>query len=51
MVVKIKIGECIVCGKTKHNLTEHHVKELNKEIMIVCDDCHKIITWYQEKSL
>lgn len=41
----------MVCNKTKNNLTEHHVKECNKKIMIVCDDCHKVITWYQEQTL
>jgi len=49
--VKKKIGECIVCGKTKHNLTAHHVKELNREIMIMCRDCHDVITWYQDKAI
>ncbi len=41
----------MICNKTKNNLTEHHVKECNKKIMIVCDDCHKVITWYQEQAL
>ena len=41
----------MVCNKTKDNLTEHHVKECNDELMIVCDDCHKVITWYQEQAI
>ena len=50
-MVITKIGECMVCNKTKDNLTEHHVKECNNKIMIVCDDCHKVITWYQDQAL
>jgi len=36
----------MVCNKIKSNMTEHHIKELNRRIMLVCDDCHKVITWY-----
>ena len=50
-MVITKIGECFVCNKTKDNLTEHHVKECDEKIMIVCDDCHKVITWYQEQAI
>ena len=50
-MVITKIGECFVCNKNKDNLTEHHVKECNGKIMMVCDDCHKIITWYQKQAL
>ena len=38
----------MVCNKIKSNITEHHVKELNRKIMMVCDDCHKVITWYYD---
>jgi len=34
-------GECPCCGKWK-DLTEHHVKELEKKLM-VCRDCHDVI--------
>ncbi len=35
----------------KHNITDHHVKECNKEIMMVCRDCHDVITWYQDTAI
>jgi len=41
----------MVCNKMKHNLTEHHVKECNNEIMMVCRDCHDVITWYQDQAI
>ena len=41
----------MVCNKIKRNLTDHHVKECNKEIMIVCRDCHDVITWYQDQAI
>ena len=41
----------MVCNKTKDNLTEHHVKECNNEIMMVCLDCHDVITWYQDQAI
>jgi hypothetical protein len=50
-MVITKIGECLVCNKTKDNLTEHHVKECNNEIMMVCEDCHRVITWYQDQAI
>jgi len=50
-MVITKIGECLVCNTLKDNLTEHHVKECNDQIMMVCDDCHKVITWYQEQAI
>lgn len=50
-MLKTKIGECMVCNKLKHNLTEHHVKECNREIMMVCRDCHDVITWYQDQAI
>jgi hypothetical protein len=40
----------MVCNTTKNNLTEHHVKECNNEIMMVCDDSHRVITWYQGQA-
>lgn len=46
-----KGGKCMVCNKMKRNLTDHHVKECNKEIMMVCHDCHKVITWYQDQTV
>ncbi len=51
IMVIIKIGECLVCNQLKDNLTEHHVKECDDKIMMVCDDCHKVITWYQDQAL
>ncbi len=50
-MVVTKIGECLVCNKLKDNLTKHHVKECNNELMMVCDDCHNIITWYQDQAI
>jgi len=50
-MVVTKVGECMVCTKIRDNITEHHVKECDRKIMMVCDDCHKVITWYQEKAL
>ncbi len=50
-MVITKVGNCIVCSKLKDNLTEHHVKEFDDQIMMVCDDCHKVITWYQDQAL
>ena len=50
-MVKTKVGNCMVCNKMKHNLTEHHVKECNNEIMMVCRDCHDVITWYQDQTI
>jgi hypothetical protein len=50
-MVIIRIGQCLVCNQLKDNLTEHHVKECDGKIMIVCDDCHKVITWYQDQTL
>ena len=50
-MVKTRVGKCMVCNKMKRNLTDHHVKECKKEIMVVCDDCHKVITWYEEQAL
>ena len=50
-MVITKVGNCLVCNKIKDNLTEHHVKEFDGKIMMVCDDCHKVITWYQEQTL
>jgi len=50
-MVKTRVGKCMVCSKMKHNLTDHHVKECNREIMMVCDDCHKVITWYQDQAI
>ncbi len=50
-MVITKVGKCLVCNELKDNLTEHHVKECNDEIMMVCDDCHKVITWYQDQAL
>lgn len=41
----------MVCNKMKHNLTEHHVKECDREIMMVCHDCHDVITWYQDQAI
>jgi len=41
----------MVCNTLKDNLTEHHVKECNRKIMMVCNDCHNVITWYQEQAL
>jgi len=41
----------MVCNKMKRNLTDHHVKECKREIMMVCDDCHKVITWYQDQAI
>ena len=51
IMVKIRVGECMVCNKMKRNLTDHHVKECNKEIMMVCRDCHDVITWYQDQAI
>lgn len=50
-MLKTKVGECLVCNKIKRNLTEHHVKECKNEIMIVCRDCHDVITWYQDQAI
>ena len=50
-MVITKIGECMVCNTLKDNLTEHHVKECNRKIMMVCNDCHNVITWYQDQAL
>lgn len=50
-MVKTRVGKCMVCNKMKRNLTDHHVKECNREIMMVCDDCHKVITWYQDQAI
>ncbi len=50
-MLKTRVGECMVCNKIKRNLTDHHVKECNKEIMIVCRDCHDVITWYQDQAI
>lgn len=50
-MVITKVGFCLVCNKLKDNLTEHHVKECDNQIMMVCDDCHKIITWYQDQAI
>jgi hypothetical protein len=38
------LGRCPCCKKDKE-LTEHHVKEMGKKIMI-CRDCHNIIEEY-----
>jgi len=51
IMIKARIGECMVCNKTKRNLTDHHVKECNREIMMVCRDCHDVITWYQDQAI
>ena len=51
IMVIIKIGVCTVCNQFKDNLTEHHVKECDDKIMMVCDDCHKVITWYQDQAI
>ena len=50
-MLKTRVGECMVCNKIKRNLTDHHVKKCNKEIMIVCRDCHDVITWYQDQAI
>ena len=50
-MVKARVGKCMVCNKMKHNITDHHVKECNKEIMMVCRDCHDVITWYQDTAI
>jgi len=50
-MVITKIGPCTVCNTLKDNLTEHHVKECNNEIMMVCEDCHRVITWYQDQAI
>ena len=50
-MVRTRVGECMVCNKIKRNLTDHHVKECNKEIMMVCRDCHDVITWYQDQAI
>lgn len=50
-MVIMKIGTCLVCNTLKDNLTEHHVKECDNKIMMVCEDCHKIITWYQDQAI
>ena len=49
-MVVTKISECMICTKIKDYLTEHHVKECSRKIMMVCDDCYKVITWYLEKT-
>ena len=51
IMIKARIGECMVCNKTKRNLKDHHVKESNREIMMVCRDCHDVITWYQDQAI
>jgi hypothetical protein len=38
------LGKCPCCKMDKE-LTEHHVKEINKNIMI-CRDCHNVIEEY-----
>jgi len=50
-MVKSRFGKCMVCNKMKNNITDHHVKECNKEIMMVCRDCHDVITWYQDTAI
>lgn len=50
-MVITKVGKCMVCNKMKDNLTEHHVKECDNKIMMVCEDCHQIITWYQDQAV
>ena len=50
-MVITKVGKCLVCNELKDNLTEHHVKECSDELMMVCDDCHKVITWYQDQAI
>ena len=50
-MVITKVAKCMVCNELKSNLTEHHVKECNMEIMMVCEDCHRVITWYQDQAL
>lgn len=50
-MVKAIVGQCMVCNKMKHNLTAHHVKECNSEKMMVCRDCHDVITWYQDQAI
>lgn len=50
-MVITKVTTCMVCNNLKSNLTEHHVKECNRAIMMVCEECHNVITWYQEQAL
>ena len=40
------MGNCPCCKKWK-DLTEHHVRELGKKIMI-CRDCHNVIEEYSK---
>jgi len=42
-------GICIVCRKTKENITKHHVIELDNRIVSVCRDCHDVIEWWRRE--
>lgn len=42
-------GICIVCRKTKENITKHHVIELDNQIVSVCRDCHDVIEWWRRE--
>lgn len=42
-------GLCIVCRKTKDNISKHHVKELDNRVVSVCRDCHDVIEWWRRE--
>jgi len=50
-MVETHVGKCLVCNKLKDNLTKHHVKECGGKLMAVCNDCHNVITWYQDQAI
>ena len=42
-------GICIVCRKTKDDITKHHVIELDDRVVSVCRDCHNVIEWWRRE--